>query len=63
MNWTGPNQGKLRKALLDVHQDLSRLKRFVTDNFVHPLADIGGSSLEDWAEALIEKAVADNEQQ
>ena len=60
MNWTGPNQGKLRKALLDVHQDLRRLKRFVTDNFVHPLADIGGSSLEDWAEALIEKAVAED---
>jgi len=57
--WNGPNQGKLRKALLKTYQDIRRLKRFATDNFEHSLSDIGGANPEDWAEDLIAKAVAE----
>lgn len=59
MNWTGPKQGKLRIALLETYQDIRRLKRFVKDYFEYSLADIGGSSPEDWADELIEKAASE----
>jgi hypothetical protein len=61
MDWTGPNQGKLRKALLKIYGERSirPLQRFVRDNFTYSLSDIGGNSPADWAEELIEKSVAE----
>jgi hypothetical protein len=59
IRWTGPNKGKLRKALLEFYTSERSLKRFVSDNFECSLTDIGGDSLEDWAEELIDKAVAE----
>lgn len=57
MEWNGPNQGKLRKALLDicVGSDIQALRLFVRDNFTCSLDDVGGDSRETWAGALIEK--------
>jgi hypothetical protein len=61
MDWTGPNQGKLRKALLEIYgeSDIRALKRFIRDSFTCSLSDIGGNSPADWAEELIEKSVAE----
>jgi hypothetical protein len=61
MKWTGPNQGKLRRAFLEIYgeSDSGALKRFIRDNFTYSLSDIGGNSPADWAENLIEKAVAE----
>lgn len=61
IRWTGPNQGKLRKALLEIYPTVERLRRFVRDNFEHSLAAIGGNSPEDWAETLLENAAGEGE--
>ncbi|MGB3768899.1 MAG: hypothetical protein WA947_20270 [Phormidesmis sp.] len=57
MEWNGPNQGKLRKALLEicVGSDIQSLRLFIRDRFDDPLDDVGGESRELWAGALIEK--------
>ena len=57
MEWNGPNQGKLRKALLEicVGSDIQSLRLFIRDRFDYPLDDVGGDSREIWAGALIEK--------
>jgi vWA-MoxR associated protein C-terminal domain/Effector-associated domain 1 len=59
IKWTGPDKGILRKALLEFYPSVRSLKRFVSDNFEHSLTDIADSSLEDWAEDLLSKAVTE----
>jgi hypothetical protein len=56
IQWTGPNQGKLRKALLEIYLSVETLRRFVRDNFERPVTSIGGSTPEDWAESLLDIA-------
>ena len=60
IEWTGPNQGKLRKALLNVYPTIQELRLFVRDNFNYPLKnlpDAEGCNKETWAEKLIEEAI------
>ena len=57
MEWNGPNQGKLRKALLDIcgGTNIQALRQFIRDRFSYSLDDVGGENREFWAGALIEK--------
>ena len=62
MEWNGPNQGKLRKALLEIYvgSNTQSLRLFIRDNFTCSLDDIGGDDRETWAGALIEKFGQEN---
>jgi vWA-MoxR associated protein C-terminal domain/Effector-associated domain 1 len=56
IKWTGPNKGKLRRALLEVYPNENKLRRFVCDYFNFELTGVGGNTPEDWAESLLDKA-------
>jgi len=62
MEWNGPNQGKLRKALLEIYvgSNSQSLRLFIRDNFTCSLDDVGGDDRETWAGALIEKFGQEN---
>lgn len=58
IEWTGPQQGKLRKALLKTYPEIWRLRQFVRDNLEHSLVGIGGNSPAEWAGNLLEEAAS-----
>ena len=61
MEWTGPKQGKLRKALIAIHghRGINSLEIFISDNFTCSLDSLPTDNKEDWARALIKQFVAD----